>query len=92
MFEVIYYSNTGNTKKVAEAIATELGITAEHVKAKESLAKDSFLFLGSGCYVGKPGGIMQEFIKGNDFKGRQVALFGITETSTNSFSPGDSAR
>jgi len=78
MFEVVYYSKMGNTKKVAEAIAAELGITAEHVKAKKGLTKDSFVFLGSGCYAGKPGGIMQEFIKRNDFKGRQVALFGTS--------------
>ena len=78
MFEVIYYSKLGNTKKVAEAIALELGVTAENVKAKKGLAKDSFVFLGSGCYAGKPGKKLQKFIKSNDFQGRQVALFGTS--------------
>jgi len=78
MFEVVYYSMTGNTKKVAEAIAAELGVKAENVKAKKGLTKDSFVFLGSGCYAGKPGGGLQEFIKRNDFKGRKVALFGTS--------------
>lgn len=78
MFEVIYYSKTGNTKKVAEAIAAELGVEAENVKAKKELAKDSFVFLGSGCYASKPGKKLGEFIKRNDFKGRQVALFGTS--------------
>ncbi len=32
MFEVVYYSRSGNTKKVAEAIAVELGVKEENVK------------------------------------------------------------
>jgi len=48
------------------------------LKQKKGLAKDSFVFLGSGCYGGKPGGELQRFIKRNDFKGRQVALFGTS--------------
>jgi flavodoxin len=35
MFEVVYYSMTGNTKKVAEAIAIELEVKAESVKVKK---------------------------------------------------------
>jgi len=78
MFEVAYYSRSGNTKKVAEAIAAELDVKAENVKAKEWLTKDSFVFLGSGCYVGKPGKGLREFVARNDFKERQVALFGTS--------------
>jgi len=79
MFDVVYYSRTGNTKKVAEAIATELGVTAGDVAAKKGLAEDFFVLLGSGCYGGEPGKELQEFIDRNDFKGRQVALFGTSE-------------
>ncbi|MBA7693868.1 hypothetical protein ES703_102464 [subsurface metagenome] len=78
MFEVVYYSMSGNTKKVAEAIAAELDVKAENVKAKEWLTKGSFVFLGSGCYAGKPGKGLQKFIARNDFKGREVALFGTS--------------
>jgi flavodoxin len=78
MLEVVYYSRSGNTKKVAEAIAAELGVEAGNVKMKEGLTKDSFVFLGSGCYAGKPGKGLQEFIARNDFKGREVALFGTS--------------
>ena len=78
MFEVVYYSMCGNTKKVAEVIAAELGVKAESVKAKRELAKDSFVFLGSGCYANKPGRKLRKFIARNDFKGRQVALFGTS--------------
>ena len=78
MFEVVYYSMSGNTKKVAEAIAAELDVTVENVKAKEWLTKDSFVFLGSGCYGSNPGKELQKFIARNDFKGREVALFGTS--------------
>ena len=69
---------TGNTKKVAEVIAAQLGVKAEDVKAKKDLSKGSFVFLSSGCYGGKPGEEMREFITGNDFKGKHVALLGTS--------------
>ena len=78
MFEVVYYSMCGSTKKVAEAIAVELGVKAESVKAKGGLTKDSFVFLGSGCYASRPSGKLRKFIARNDFKGRQIALFGTS--------------
>ncbi len=78
MFEVVYYSMTGNTRKVAETIAAGLGVKAESVKEKKELAKDSFVFLGSGCYASKPGGKLRKFIARNDFKGRKMALFGTS--------------
>jgi len=78
MLEVVYYSISGNTKKVAEAIAAELDVKAENVKAKEWLTKGSFVFLGSGCYAGNPGKELQKFIARNDFNGREVALFGTS--------------
>jgi len=65
-----------NITKLAEVIAAELGVKAEDTQAKKELTKDSFVFLGSGCYSSKTGGELQEFIARNDFNGRQVALFG----------------
>ena len=35
-------------------------------------------FLGSGCYGGKPAKIMTKFIEDNDFKSRNVGLFGTS--------------
>jgi len=78
VFEVIYYSMCGSTKKIAEAIAGELGVKAEDVKMKKEPTRDSFLFLGSGCYARKPWRKVQDFIARNDFKGRNVALFGVS--------------
>jgi flavodoxin I len=78
MYEVIYYSLTGNTKKVAEAIATELGVVAEDVKTKDRLAEESFVFLGAGLYGPLRGWGLRRFIDRNDFDGRKVALFGTS--------------
>jgi len=76
-FQVIYFSKTGHTKKVAEAIASQLGIEADNVKDAK-LKKDALVFLGSGCYGNKPAKIMTKFIEDNIFKSRNVALFGTS--------------
>ena len=78
MIEVIYYSLTGNTKKVADAIAAELGVDAENVKTKDMLAEDSLVFLGAGLYGPLRGLGFRRFIDRNDFAGRKVALFGTS--------------
>jgi flavodoxin len=78
MFEVIYYSRSGNTRKLAEVIAKELGVTAENVKTKQGLTAGSFIVLGSGNYGNKPGKDMINFLTGADFTGHKVA---ILETS-----------
>jgi len=76
LFEVLYYSLGGRTRKLAETIAAELGVKAEDVRQRRRLVKDSYVFLGSGCYGGKPGRRLTQFIARNDFTGRRVALFG----------------
>ncbi len=78
MVSVIYYSMTGNTKKLASAIADELGVKALNVKDVAAVPQDGILFIGSGSYGSKPGEDMARFIASNDFKGRKVALFGTS--------------
>jgi flavodoxin len=74
---VIVDSRGGNTRKVADAIAEEMGITAKDVTP--GLTDDAkLLFLGSGIYAGKPGDAMMKFIESGDFSGRKVALFGTS--------------
>lgn len=75
MNEVLYYSKGGNTKKVAEAIASEIGVIAEDVKYADGIKGDSVIFLGTGCYGGKPANEILKFIEKTDFKGKKVALF-----------------
>jgi flavodoxin I len=76
-FQVIYFSRKGSTKKIADEIATEIGVNAKAVKSAK-LSEDSFIFLGSGCYGSKPGKHMTKFIEENDFKSRNIALFGTS--------------
>lgn len=76
-YQVIYYSRKGSTKKLADVISSELEISAENVKDAK-LSDDAFVFLGSGCYGSKPAKIMTKFIKDNNFKSNNVALFGTS--------------
>jgi flavodoxin len=74
---VIVDSRGGNTRKVADAIAAEMGITAKDVTP--GLTDDAkLLFLGSGTYGGKPGEKMMKFIEMGNFSGRRVAMFGTS--------------
>jgi flavodoxin len=72
---VLVDSRGGNTRKVADAIAEELGIKAGDVA---TIMPDDvkILFLGSGTYGGKPGEAMMKFIESGNFSGRKVAIFG----------------
>jgi flavodoxin len=75
--QIIYFSRKGSTKKIADAIASELNIQAEEVN-NAVLKKQTTIFLGSGFYGGKPGELMTKFIEDNDFKGISIALFGTS--------------
>ena len=76
-FSVVVDSRGGNTRKVADAIAEELGIrVADITKSPPDDAK--ILFLGSGTYGGKPGEAMMKFIGSGNFPGRKVAIFGTS--------------
>lgn len=78
MFQVLYYSKGGHTKKVAEAIAAELGTQAADIKQATLDKSAEVVFLGSGCYGKKPGPDMMKFIETAGFSGRKVALFGTS--------------
>ena len=75
--QVIYYSRKGATRKVAEVIASEFCVKATNVK-DVTLNDNAFLILGSGCYGGKPGKDMINFINEHDFSGKNIALFGTS--------------
>ncbi len=75
MFQVIYYSCTGNTRKVAEVIATVLGTAANDVRTVDIVSQGDFIFLGTGCYQGELPIEIREFLERNRFNGRKIALF-----------------
>jgi len=75
MIEVVYFSRSGNTRKVAEIIAEELGVTAKDVKTAGILPPDAFIFMGSGCYGAVLANGLVKFMEDNRFNGRKIALF-----------------
>ena len=70
-------SRGGNTRKVADAIAEELGVSVGDLTTP--LPADlKVLFLGSGTYGGAPRKEMMKFVTDNVFTGRRVVLFGTS--------------
>lgn len=78
MHQVIYFSRGGNTRKVAEIIADEIGVNAQDVEEANIEKGKNFFFLGSGCYGGKPSPKILNFIQAHDFTGQKIALFGTS--------------
>jgi flavodoxin len=74
--KVMYYSRSGNTKKVADAIAQAVGHTSEAVPPAYPFDNVKLLFLGAGVYGGKVDKKMTEYIRTLDAANiKNVALF-----------------
>jgi flavodoxin I len=82
MHQVLYYSRGGNTRKVADAIAAELGTKAAGVKSASIDPAAGVIFLGSGSYGSQPGEDWKKFVEAHDFAGRNVAVFGTSGGGT----------
>jgi len=59
---VVYYSKTGNTKKVANEIAGALGVEAMNVKQLKDFSPAGLLLVGSGTYGNRADKKMIEFL------------------------------
>ncbi len=76
--EVRYFSRSGNTKKVADAIAKSVGVTAKDCSVPISEQVD-LLFLGGSVYGGGIDKALKEFISQLDpDKVKCAALFGTS--------------
>ncbi|MDR1588628.1 MAG: flavodoxin [Oscillospiraceae bacterium] len=74
---VRYHSDSGNTKKVAEAIARAVGVTAETVSYPVTDA--DILFIGSAIHAGKLPYEVTSFFDGvGPAKVKKVAVFGTS--------------
>lgn len=72
---VIYRSMTGHSKKIANKIAAELGISAISIKDNPKLADIDLLFIVGGIYGGASLPDMLEYIKSlNNTQVRKAAL------------------
>ncbi len=75
--EVVYSTRTGNTEKIAEAIARELGTTAKRVSEVGPLDKVDLLLLGGGLYAWNLDPLAKRFAQALDPAGvRRTAVFG----------------
>lgn len=81
---VRYHSRTGNTKKVAEAIAEELGLTAEDLSTPLSEKVDA-LFLGSAVYAAGVDKEVKDFIRDNHDKIGVIYNFSTTAILTSTY-------
>ena len=69
-----YYSMTGNTKKLAEAISEETGVNAETVDVPLE-EKVDMLFLGSAVYAAGVDESVKKFIRENKEKIGKIVNF-----------------
>lgn len=73
---VIYHSVTGNTKKVAEAIAEAVGCSAQTVKDYSLDESADLMFIGGAIYGGKLNAVTDSFLKAlTPEKVKRVVLF-----------------
>jgi len=74
---VLYASLTGNTKKLAAAMADALGTKPLQVKEVTSVKDVDLLFLGSGVYWNRPSRAVTRFLRSlPSLDGVKVGLFG----------------
>lgn len=83
--KVAYYSKSGNTKKLAEAIAKAARVTPIHLDSSQQVEAD-VLFLGASVYWAGIDGKVKEFINQLDpTKVKEVAVFSTSALAQRAF-------
>lgn len=82
--QVRYLSKSGNTKKVAEAIADELGVLAEPI-TKGISGEVDILFLGGAIYWAGVDNDLKKFILNLDSSVKKVAIFSTTAITKSAY-------
>jgi flavodoxin len=74
---LIYFSRGGNTRKVAQVIAEELGVTAVDIKNEQPDVSDmDLLIVGTGVYGSKPGKELVAYLENiKPVVGKKAAYF-----------------
>ena len=81
---VRYYTRSGNTKRIAEAIASALG--AEALDFSVSLSeKTDLLFLGNSLYAFRPDPAVEDFLKENSKNIGAIVNFGSSASLRSTF-------
>jgi len=74
-YAVVYYSRSGNTKKLADAAAEVLGVSAQDVTT-DLTGKADRVFLASSLYAGGYDPSVAEFVKRNADKIGEIVCIG----------------
>lgn len=83
---VRYYTRSGNTKKLADAIAARLGVEACTVD-KGLLERVDVLFLGCSYYAFDVDEAVKEFILANKWNIGKIVLFGTSAMMKSAYKP-----
>lgn len=79
MDKVVYFSQGGNTKRLADAIAKGAGVTPISVDQASELNNTDILFVGASIYKGKIDGKVREFLmRIRPSQVKVVVLFGTS--------------
>jgi len=79
--EVVYSTRTGDTEKLAEAIAREVGTTAKRASEFRSHDKVDLLFVGSGLYGWNVDPVARKLVHSLDSATvKRVAVFGTASS------------
>lgn len=82
--KVYYYTRSGNTKKLAEAVAEAVGVAANDISVPLE-EKADILFLGSSLYAGGFDSAVGEFIANNANKIGTIVSFGSSASNMSTF-------
>lgn len=83
---VRYYTRSGNTEKLADAIAKEIGVSAENVLVPLE-DKVDVLFLGCSYYAFDVDENVKKFIKDNKDKIGKIVCFGTSAMMKSVYKP-----
>ncbi len=72
---IIYVSKTGNTRKVAEYIASKINAEADDVKDGKDISGYDRIILGTGVFAGRIPKAMRNFVENNKEKLSNASLF-----------------
>lgn len=83
---VRYFTRSGNTKKLADAIARRLGVEAKTVD-NGLLERADILFLGCSYYAFDVDDAVKEFIRANRWNIGTIVLFGTSAMMKSVYKP-----
>lgn len=81
---VYYYTRSGNTKKLADAVAEAVGVSAEEISVSLT-DKVDVLFLGSSPYGFDMDSAVRDFIERNHEKIGTLVCFGSSASGMSTF-------